>query len=71
MFLPFMVLPIYTVLSKLDKNLLESSNDLGANSIQTFTKSNCSSPIIIRCYLGCMMVFLPAATTLVVPKYLR
>lgn len=68
-FLPYMVLPIYTVLSKLDKSLIESSYDLGANNIQTFVK------VILPLSLsgvvtGSMMVFLPAATTLVIPKYL-
>lgn len=69
MFLPFMVLPIYTILSKLDKSLLESSSDLGANGFQSFTK------VILPLSLsgvvsGCMMVFLPAATTLVIPQVL-
>lgn len=68
-FLPYMVLPIYTVLSKLDKSLIESSYDLGANKTQTFIK------VILPLSLsgvvsGSMMVFLPAATTLVIPKYL-
>lgn len=68
-FLPFMVLPIYTILSKLDKNLLESSADLGANPFQTFYKV--ILPLSLSGVIsGCMMVFLPAATTLVIPKYL-
>ena len=37
-FLPFMVLPIYNVLCKIDKNLLNAARDLGANEIQTFLK---------------------------------
>lgn len=69
MFLPFMVLPIYTVLSKLDPSLIEASSDLGASNIKTMTK------VVIPLSLsgvisGCMMVFLPAATTLIIPKYL-
>ncbi|VEU80604.1 ABC transporter permease [Haploplasma axanthum] len=69
MFLPFMVLPIYTVLAKLDPSLLESSADLGASNFKTMVK------VVIPLSLsgvisGCMMVFLPAATTLVIPKYL-
>lgn len=68
-FLPFMVLPIYTVLSKMDEHYFESSADLGANKFQTFVK------VIVPLSLsgiisGVIMVFLPSATTLVVPKYL-
>ena len=37
-FLPFMILPIYTVLSKIDKQYLEAANDLGANNARTFFK---------------------------------
>lgn len=37
-FLPFMILPIYNVLSKIDTNVIEAARDLGANSVQTFTK---------------------------------
>jgi spermidine/putrescine transport system permease protein len=37
-YLPFTILPIYTVLEKLDKNVLEASSDLGANSVTTLFK---------------------------------
>ena len=37
-FLPFMILPIHTSLTKMDKSLIEASNDLGANPITTFWK---------------------------------
>ncbi len=37
-----MVLPIYSVLIKIDKSLIEASEDLGANIITTFKKSNIS-----------------------------
>ena len=68
-YLPFMVLPIYTVLSKIDVSLYESASDLGANKIQTLIKV--IIPLSISGVLsGIMMVFLPSATTLVVPKYL-
>jgi spermidine/putrescine transport system permease protein len=68
-FLPFMVLPIFTVLSKIDINLYESAADLGANKLQTIIKV--IIPLSLSGILsGIMMVFLPAATTLVVPKYL-
>lgn len=68
-YLPFMVLPIYTVLSKIDISLYESASDLGANKLQTLIKV--VIPLSISGVLsGIMMVFLPSATTLVVPKYL-
>ncbi|MCF7931923.1 MAG: ABC transporter permease [Acholeplasmataceae bacterium] len=68
-FLPFMVLPIYTVLSKIDPALYESAADLGATRFQTIIKV--ILPLSLSGILsGIMMVFLPAATTLVVPKYL-
>ena len=35
-FLPFMVLPIYNVLSKIDKDVIHAARDLGANTAQTF-----------------------------------
>lgn len=69
MFLPFMVLPLYTVLSKIDKSLFESAADLGANPIQVFVRV--VLPLSMSGVVsGSMMVFLPAATTLVIPKYL-
>ncbi len=68
-YLPFMVLPIYTVLSKIDIILYESASDLGANKLQILIKV--VIPLSISGVLsGIMMVFLPSATTLVVPKYL-
>ena len=68
-FLPFMVLPIYAVLSKIDPAYFESAADLGANKFQTITKV--IIPLSLSGILsGIMMVFLPAATTLVIPKYL-
>lgn len=64
-FLPFMILPIYTTLTKLDGSLLEAANDLGANEAQTFMKVTLplSMPGIIS---GISMVFLPAMTNYVV-----
>ena len=68
-YLPFMVLPIYAILSKIDPNLLESSADLGANRYQTITKV--VVPLSLSGVLsGILMVFLPAATTIIVPQYL-
>ena len=64
-FLPFMILPIYNALEKLDGSLLEASRDLGANEVETFTKVTLplSVPGIIS---GITMVFLPAMTNYVV-----
>lgn len=64
-FLPFMILPIYTTLLKLDINLLEAASDLGADSVQTFFRVTLplSVPGIIS---GIFMVFLPSMTNYVV-----
>jgi spermidine/putrescine transport system permease protein len=64
-FLPFMILPIYTTLLKLDKSLLEAASDLGADSFHVFLKVTLplSVPGIIS---GIVMVFLPSMTNYVV-----
>ena len=64
-FLPFMVLPIYNVLVKIDKDVISAARDLGAGNIQTFTKIilPLSVPGIIS---GIVMVFLPSMTNYVV-----
>lgn len=69
MFLPFMLLPIYNSLAKIDQNLYESSADLGANSMQTLRRViiPLSMPGVLS---GITMVFLPAATSIVVAAYL-
>lgn len=68
-FLPFMVLPIYSVLIKIDKSLIESAEDLGANKLQIFTKVTMplSIPGVIT---GITMVFMPAVTTFVISRLL-
>ena len=68
-FLPFMILPIYNVLSKIDTNVIEAARDLGANSVQTFTKIllPLSVPGIIS---GITMVFVPSLTTFVISDLL-
>ncbi|MDL2292197.1 ABC transporter permease [Acholeplasma sp. OttesenSCG-928-E16] len=63
-YLPFMVLPIHSVLAKFDNNLYESAADLGANKIKTFFK------VVIPLSLsgvmsGIIMVFLPAMTSII------
>ena len=64
-FLPFMILPIYTVLSKLDKHYLEAAKDLGANKFITFMKIifPLSIPGVVS---GITMVFMPAVSTFVI-----
>lgn len=68
-FLPFMVLPIYNVLVKIDPNVINAARDLGANSLQTFVKITLplSIPGVIS---GITMVFVPALTTFVISKIL-
>ncbi|MBP5197442.1 MAG: ABC transporter permease [Lachnospiraceae bacterium] len=64
-FLPFMILPIYTTLTKLDRSLLEAAKDLGAKDLTAFLKITLplSIPGIVS---GVSMVFLPAMTNYVV-----
>ena len=68
-FRPFMVLPIYNVLSKIDRDVIYAARDLGANSLQTFTKIilPLSVPGIIS---GITMVFVPSLTTFVISDLL-
>lgn len=68
-FLPYMVLPLYIALTKIDKRILEAARDLGANSWQTFTKIilPLSIPGAIS---GITMVFIPALTTFVISALL-
>jgi spermidine/putrescine transport system permease protein len=68
-FLPFMVLPIYNVLLKIDKSVVNAARDLGANSFQTFMKIifPLSIPGVIS---GVTMVLVPALTTFVISKIL-
>lgn len=64
-FLPFMIMPLYNSITKLDDSMIEAGQDLGANNVQTFLKIilPLSMPGIIS---GITMVFLPAMTNYVV-----
>ncbi len=64
-FLPFMILPIYNTISRLDGSLIEAAKDLGANDLSAFIKITLplSVPGIVS---GVSMVFLPAMTNYVV-----
>lgn len=68
-FLPFMVLPIYSVLIKIDNSLIEAAEDLGANKITVFGKVilPLSVPGVIT---GVTMVFIPAVSTFVISNLL-
>ncbi len=66
-YLPFMILPIYTVLEKIDKSYVEASNDLGANKLKSFVKI--TLPLSLKGVIsGIMMVFLPAAMGFTIPQ---
>jgi len=68
-FLPFMILPIYSVLSKIDPNIIEAAQDLGGNNFIVFKRVifPLSLPGVVS---GITMVFMPAVTTFVISKLL-
>jgi spermidine/putrescine transport system permease protein len=68
-FIPFMILQIYTSLTKMDGSLLEAANDLGANRFQSFLRVTLplSLPGIIS---GITLVFLPAVSSFCIPNML-
>lgn len=68
-FLPFMVLPIYNALIKIDPNVINAAKDLGANEAQTFIKI--TLPLTFAGLIsGITMVFIPALTTFVISSLL-
>jgi len=68
-FLPFMILPIYSVIVKIDRSLYEAAQDLGANTVSVFRKVvfPMSLPGVLS---GVMMVFVPAVSTFVITQLL-
>ena len=68
-YLPFMIMPIYTVISGIDRRLVEAAQDLGANRIQTFTRLilPLSLPGVLS---GVMMVFIPSVSTFAISRLL-
>ena len=68
-YLPFMILPIYSVIIKLDNSLLEAARDLGANSMGVFRKVilPLSLPGVLS---GITMVFVPSVSTFAISKML-
>lgn len=68
-YLPFMILPIYAVLDKMDKRYLEASADLGANRFETFRRIifPMSLPGV---YAGVLLVFIPSFGEFAIPTLL-
>ena len=68
-YLPFVILPLYTTMLKLDKSQIEAAIDLGCNRVQVFTKSIFpqSVPGIIS---AAQMVFMPTMSSYVIPETL-
>ena len=68
-YLPFMILPIYSVIIKLDRSLIEAARDLGANSFNVFRRVilPLSFPGILS---GITMVFVPSVSTFAISKML-
>lgn len=68
-YIPYMVLPLYSVLTKIDKSVIEAAQDLGANSREVFLKVvvPMSMPGVIS---GVTMVFVPAVSTFIISKML-
>ena len=68
-YLPFMILPIYSVILKLDRSLIEAARDLGANTFQVFRRVilPLSLPGVLS---GITMVFVPSVSTFAISKML-
>ena len=68
-YLPFMILPIYSVIVKMDNSLLEAARDLGANSVNVFRRVilPLSLPGVLS---GITMVFVPSVSTFAISKML-
>ncbi len=68
-FLPFMILPIYTSLEKIDNSLYEAAADLGANAVKTFIRVTLplSTPGVVA---GTILVFIPVMGTFIVSDIL-
>lgn len=68
-FLPFMIMPIYSIMAKIDHRVIEAAQDLGAGRFQVFTKVllPLSLPGVIS---GITMVFVPAVSTFIISRML-
>ena len=68
-YLPFMIVPLYTVMMKMDHSLIQAAQDLGANPLQVFI--NVTLPQTIQgIKTGITMVFVPAVSTFVISRML-
>ena len=69
-FMPFLILPIYTSICKIDGHIIEASHDLGANFFVTLRRIYIplTMPGIVS---GITMVFIPAVTTFIIPQMLN
>ena len=69
-YIPYMILPLYTVLTRIDTSVLEAAQDLGANRTQVFCRVTLpmSMPGVIS---GITMVFVPAVSTFIISKMLE
>lgn len=68
-YLPYMVLPLYVALSKIDRSVIEAAKDLGASTWQTFMKV--ILPLSLPgAFSGITMVFIPALTTFAISALL-
>lgn len=68
-YLPFMIYPIYTILSKMDRSYIEAAQDLGASPAKVFLKVTLplSMPGVVS---GIMMVFMPTVSTFAISEIL-
>ena len=68
-YLPFMIVPLYTVLMKIDNSLIQAAQDLGGTPVQVFTRVvlPLSIPGITT---GITMVFIPAVSTFIISRML-
>ena len=68
-FLPFMILPIYSVMTKIDKSLVEAAQDLGSNRLQILWRiiMPLSLPGVVS---GITMVFVPSVSTFIISRML-
>ena len=68
-YIPYMILPLYSILTKIDGSVIEAAQDLGASQSRVFTKVivPLSMPGVIS---GITMVFVPAVSTFIISKML-
>ncbi len=68
-YLPFMILPLYSIMTKIDNTTLEAARDLGSNSVTTFTRVilPLSMPGVRT---GITMVFVPSVSTFIISRML-